>query len=139
MTLGGRRSGTGSCTGLGIAAADTIVKFGKFGELYENTFTRTLRRGIDDVFFKCPWNGSQLSGATRVVKDLAAILAVGNTVFEDGEDRRCVVGADAVAGTKILIDPDPKLSSQSRAVSLRSTHPFTVLARIGWNYRNWPE
>ena len=84
-------------------------QLGRLVELQEDAFARALGGRCNDGRFCVERHQSELGRAARVVEDLAvdaeAFGAIGDAVFEDREDLRCVVSADAVAGAQILIDP----------------------------------
>lgn len=75
-------------------------------DLDENALAGALGRRSDHLGLGLDRDDGQFGRSSRVVEDLVTFVAVGDAVLEDAEDLGGVIGADAVAGTEVLIDPD---------------------------------
>ena len=74
-------------------------------DLDENTLTRAFGGGGDHPGLGCGTHVGQFSGTAGIIEDLGSLFAVCDAVLENREHLGCVIGANAIAGTKVLIDP----------------------------------
>lgn len=83
---------------------------------------------MDDVLLAMFRHDGHLGRSAGVVERTVALAAVGDAVLQNGEHIGRVIGAEAVAGAEILIDPDPE---DQRSVRIRaSVHPGRVGSRV---------
>src|SRR5215218_9567893 len=75
-------------------------------ELDEDALARALLGRLDDRLLVAGGNDGQRPRAAGVVEDEPVLLHVGDAVLEDREHGGNVVGADAVTGAQVLVDPD---------------------------------
>jgi hypothetical protein len=73
--------------------------------LDEDALSGAHLSGVDDVANVPIRHQGETAGTARVVAGLSGLGDVGNAVLELDEDVVTMVDADAVAGTKVLVDP----------------------------------
>jgi hypothetical protein len=73
----------------------------------EDALPRTILRGGNDIGFLTGLHERHTARATRVITDYACLHDIGDPVLQLHEDIGAVIDAQAVARTKVLIDPYP--------------------------------
>jgi hypothetical protein len=76
--------------------------------LHEDAFAWAVHSGVDHRLGEPIRDGDDAGATTRVVaRDTGRVAHVGQAVLQKHEALRAVVGAQAVAGAEILVDPHP--------------------------------
>jgi hypothetical protein len=94
--------------------------------LYEDAFAGTVVGGDQDLCIEVFRDLGDGAWATWIIRDHAGFTHICDSVFEQCENVRAVVGAEAIAGAKVLINPH---SHDKIVASIAARTPETVPIR----------